>query len=163
MISIKWVPKLALKTMFIGVWLLYDVVLVSAVQQSESAACKHRSLLFWISFPFRSPQSIEKSSLFYQGKFSLVIYFIQSICVNPNLSIHSTPPPPTQCPYVCSLCLYFCFVNKMVYNNFFRFNIYALTYTIWFFSFWLNSFCMTVYRSIHISTNDPISFLFMVE
>ena len=35
--------------------LLYNVVLVSTVQQNESAICIHLSLLFWISFPFRSP------------------------------------------------------------------------------------------------------------
>ena len=44
---------------FTEVWLLYNVVLVSAVQQSESAIRIHISPLFWISFPFRSPQSTE--------------------------------------------------------------------------------------------------------
>ena len=44
---------------FIGVYLLYNVVLVSTVQQSESAIRIHVSNLFWISFPFRSPQSTE--------------------------------------------------------------------------------------------------------
>ena len=39
--------------------MLYNVVLVSAVQQSESAICIHISPLFRISFSFRSPQSIE--------------------------------------------------------------------------------------------------------
>ena len=39
--------------------MLYNVVLVSAVQQSESAIYTHISPLFWISFPFRSPQIIE--------------------------------------------------------------------------------------------------------
>ena len=34
---------------FIGVELLYYVVLVSAVQQSETDI--HTSLLFWVSFP----------------------------------------------------------------------------------------------------------------
>ena len=47
------------KLIFIGVELLYSVVLVSAVQQSESAICIHISPLFYISFPFRSPQSTE--------------------------------------------------------------------------------------------------------
>ena len=64
----------------------------------------------------------------------------QCIYVNPNLPIHPTlvsvvyicqfqspnsshPRFPPQYPYVCSLylCLYFCFVNKIVYTNFFRF------------------------------------------
>ena len=42
---------------FLGVELLYYVTLVCAVQQSESALHTHMSLHFWISFPFRSPQS----------------------------------------------------------------------------------------------------------
>ena len=37
---------------FIGVWLFYNVVFVSAVQQNESVI----SPLFWISFPFSLPQ-----------------------------------------------------------------------------------------------------------
>ena len=44
---------LFLKLILIGVQLLYNVVLVSAVQQSESTIHIHISLLFWISFPFR--------------------------------------------------------------------------------------------------------------
>ena len=50
---------------FIGIQLLYNVVLVSTVQQSESAICIHMPHLFWISFPFRSPESTEESSLHY--------------------------------------------------------------------------------------------------
>ena len=44
-------------SVFIGVELLYHVVLISAVQQSESARFTHISPLFWISFPVRSLQS----------------------------------------------------------------------------------------------------------
>ena len=44
---------------FIGVQLLYNVVLVSTVQQSETAIHIHISPLFWISFLFRSPQGTE--------------------------------------------------------------------------------------------------------
>ena len=39
--------------------MLCNVVLVSAVQQSESATCIHIYPFSWISFPFWSPQSIE--------------------------------------------------------------------------------------------------------
>ena len=46
--------------------MLYNVVLVSALQQSESAIYTHISLLFWISFPFRSPQIAEWASLLAQ-------------------------------------------------------------------------------------------------
>ena len=51
---------------FIGVQLLYDVVLVSAVQQSESMVCLYRPALFWICFPLRSLNWLflkERSSL----------------------------------------------------------------------------------------------------
>ena len=47
----------------IGVELLSRVVLASAHQQGESAGQAHISPLFWISFPLRSPQSTEQSSL----------------------------------------------------------------------------------------------------
>ena len=50
---------------FIGVYLVYNAVLVSAVQQSESAIRIHISPLFWISFPSRSPQCIKQSFLCY--------------------------------------------------------------------------------------------------
>ena len=53
-------------SIFIGVQLLYNVVLVSSVQKSNSAKHKYISPLFWTSFPFRLlPQSIEQSSLCY--------------------------------------------------------------------------------------------------
>ena len=42
---------------FIEVQLLYNIVSVSAVEQSKSAIPVHISPLFWISFPFKSPQS----------------------------------------------------------------------------------------------------------
>ena len=37
--------------------------LASSVEQGEAATCFHKSPLFWTSFPFRSPQSMEQSSL----------------------------------------------------------------------------------------------------
>ena len=50
---------LLIKTYFIGGQFLHNVVLVSVAQQSESAICIHISPLLGISFPLRSPQSIE--------------------------------------------------------------------------------------------------------
>ena len=44
---------------FIGVQLLYNVVLVSTVQQNESGIHRYISPLCCISFPFRSPQCIK--------------------------------------------------------------------------------------------------------
>ena len=116
------IPSLFL-LIFIGVQLLHNVVLVSSVQQSESAICIHISLPFWISFPFRSPKSTEQSSLSYtvgshQLSISYTILYQQCIYDNPNFPIHPTPSStfPSWCPYVCSLhlCLYFCFANKII-------------------------------------------------
>ena len=64
-----------LKNFFIGVKLLHSVVLVSAMQHSESATCLHRSP-FWISVHFRSPKSTEFPVQ--SSRFSLAIYFIHS-------------------------------------------------------------------------------------
>ena len=50
---------------FIGVYLTYNVVSVSGVQQSESVIHMHTSTLFKILFPYTSLQSTEKSSLCY--------------------------------------------------------------------------------------------------
>ena len=54
---------------FIGVSLLYSVVLVFSVQQGGSTKyiCTHIDIfpIFWVSFPFRSPLKIELSSLCY--------------------------------------------------------------------------------------------------
>ena len=44
---------------FIGIQLTSDALLVSGIQQSESAIHLHRSTLFKILFPYRSLQSIE--------------------------------------------------------------------------------------------------------
>ena len=45
---------------FMGVYLLHDVVLVSAIQHSGSAAHRLISSPFWTSFALRSPQGIKK-------------------------------------------------------------------------------------------------------
>ena len=47
------------KINFTGIYWLYNVVLFSVVQPSGSAICIHIFPLFWIFFPFRSPQSNE--------------------------------------------------------------------------------------------------------
>ena len=59
-----------LKLIFVGVDLLYSVVLVSAMPQSESAIHIHISPL-WSSFPFRVPCAIQW--------LTSVIYFVHSI------------------------------------------------------------------------------------
>ena len=70
--------------------------------------------------------------------------------MNPNLPIHPIPPFLLGYPYICSLhlCLYFCFVNKIVYTNFFRFHIYALLYHI---CFSLSNF--TLYNNLKVHSH----------
>ena len=77
----------------------------------------------WISFLFRSPQSIELSSLCRYSGFSLVIYFTcRSVCISMSILVSQVIPLPSPpwYQYVCSLrlCLYFCFANKFIYTIF---------------------------------------------
>ena len=92
---------------------------------------------------------------FLYSMFLLVIYFIHiSVYMSIPVSQFITPPPhppaafPPWCSYVCSLhlCLYFCFVNKIVYTNFSRFHIYALIYDICFKReyFWSELFSLAI-------------------
>ena len=46
-------------------WLIYNVVLLSSVQQSDSVIHMHISILSQIIFPYRLLQNTEKSSLCY--------------------------------------------------------------------------------------------------
>ena len=83
------------KLIFIGIQLLYNVVLVPTVQQNES--CVHISPLFWISFPFRSLQCIKQSSLcdrVCSRLLSINMQYQYCIWVNPNIRIPPTPPFP---------------------------------------------------------------------
>ena len=80
------------KLISVGAQLLYNVVVFSAVQQSESAVYIHIFLLFQISFPFKSPQRMVKSSLC-QVLIGCLFYAQcqQCIYVSPNLPVHPTP------------------------------------------------------------------------
>ena len=84
-----------------------------------------------------------------------IVYICQS--QSPSSSHPPNPLPfPPWYPYIFSLCLclYFCFANKIIYTIFLDpIYICALIYDICF-CFWLTSFCMTVSRSIHVSTNS---------
>ena len=76
---------------------LLCTVLVCTVQQSESAVRIHTSLLFWISFPSRSPQSTAWSSLSYaifSGQLSMLCKVsIVSICQFQSLNSPHPPQP----------------------------------------------------------------------
>ena len=65
--SFLWVGHFVFKSFFflIGIQLIYNVVLVSGVQQNDSIIHIHISILFQIIFPFRLLQSIKQSSLCY--------------------------------------------------------------------------------------------------
>ena len=100
------------------------------------------------------------------NRFSLAIYFIHSIkSVYMWILISQfIPPPSSWYSNICSLYLrlYFCFVDKILYTNFFQIlhtciNIRYLFFPLTFFTLYNNL------RSIQVSTNDPVSFLFMAE
>ena len=83
--------------------MLYNVMLVSAIQQSESIIHKHVSPLFLISFQFRSPQSIEFPVVY--SRFSLVVYFIHEresvshTVTSDSLQPHGLLPARLLCPW----------------------------------------------------------------
>ena len=126
------------KLIFIRVQLFYNVVLVSTVQQSESAIHIHISSPFWISLPFRSPQSTEQSSLRYTvGSHQLSILYIVLIVYMCQSQSPNSSQPPRLSPLV-SLHLFFTSVSLFLLckqdhlYHFSRFHIYALIYGICF-------------------------------
>ena len=103
------------------------------------------------------------------GCFPLAIYFtFGSVYMSMPLS-HFVPgyPSASPCPQVYSLrlCLYSCPAPRFIRTFFFFFQIPYICVSMWylFFSFCLTSLCMTDSRSIHLTTNNSISFLFMAE
>ena len=96
-----------------------------------------------------------------------ILYAVSIIHIHQSQSPNSSHRSPSllSYPYIYSfvLCgsvsdlqmrsLYTFFLDSHI-----RFNIQYL-----FFSFWLSPLCMTESRSIHLSTNDPVLFLFMAK
>ena len=81
------------------------------------------------------------------------------IYFNPNLPIHPSPAFSLgNHTFFLHLCLSFCFalINKIVYTIFFRLHIYSLIHNICLSLSDLTLLCLTVSRSIHGSTDDPI-------
>ena len=121
-------PFIYLFLIFYWSWLLYNAVLVSAVEHSDSAKHVHTPPLFWISFLFRSPQSIEQGSLCrtvdscWLSLIYIIVYICQTLSPNPSrplpfpLGVHrlvlyvcvstlipqiSSVIPFFQIPYIC--------------------------------------------------------------
>ena len=79
------------------------VVLVSTVQQSESGKYIHMSPLFWISFPFRSSQSTEKSSLSYTvSSYCYLFHIYVYVCESQSPNSFHPPPSPLESTHVFS-------------------------------------------------------------
>ena len=105
-------------------------------------------------------------------RFLLVINFIHiSVHMSIPIAQFSTPPSPPHhgFPPLVSIRLFSTSEYQLLpwksvhLYHFSRFHIYALIYDICFSSFWLTSLCMTVFSSIHDSTNDSISIHLMAE
>ena len=107
---------------------------------------------FWISFPFRSPQSIEQSSLCYTiccHQLSL-LYIVSIVYIPQSQSPHQFIPPHHFLPwdaYVCPprLSLYSCFANKIIRTIFLDSTDYIGWYMI--FAFLLLTY-FTLYKSL---------------
>ena len=101
---VKTLKQISIKNI-IGVQVIYNIVLVSSVQQSESAICIYKATLFQILFPSRLLQNMEQSSLCYTvGPCQLsVLQMVVHICQpqTPNLFSPAPPPPAT----LISICL----------------------------------------------------------
>lgn len=140
---------------------------ISTVYQSESAVHILIPSLF-LGFPsqFRLPQSIEKiSCVTYNIRLSLVIYFTQgisSVYVSiPVSQFISSPFPLDSHTSVLFICVSVLQVKLSVQFSF-RFHIDALVHDVCFL-FATYSLCLTPQRCIHISTDDPVWFLFMAK
>ena len=78
------------------------------------------------------------------------------IHVNATFPVGSTLSYCT--PHAHKSILYIC-ISIPCPENRFIFQILLMCVNIWYLFFWLTSLCMTRSRFIHITTNDPISFL----
>ena len=108
------------KSVLIGVWLLYNDVLVStAFKMNRPCIYIYTHPPFGASFPFRSLQHLVPTVPCAIERISLVIYSMHSGGYMSIPVSQCIPPPfPPWSPYICSLCLclYFCFANKVIYT-----------------------------------------------
>ena len=96
---------------------------------------------------------------------TLLLYFIHSInSVYTSILISQfvSPSFPLWYPCVLYLCASFCFAYEIIYIIFLD-STYMHQYMIFGFFFVTPSLSMTLSRSTHVSSNDPMPFLFMAE
>ena len=115
--QVKWFSFLLI---FDGIYLLYNVVLVSVVHQRESYIYTHLSPLFWTSFSFRSPQSTEQSSLYYMvGSQQLsVLYIVVYICQSQSSNLSQAHLPFGIRTFVLYICVLISALHKTIYTIF---------------------------------------------
>ena len=153
--------------------MLYNVVLVSTVQQSESAICIHiPPYPLPLDPPSRPPYPIPLGRTKHQAdlpvlcsSFPLAIYFtVGSVYMSVLLS-HFIPASPS--PRALKSILYVCvFIHALPLGSsvpLFKIPYICVSIRYLFFSFWLTSLCMTDSMSIHLTTNNSISCLFMAQ
>ena len=99
------------KLIFVGIELLYNVVLVPTVQHNESA--RHVSPPCWTSFPFRSPQCSKQSSLCYVAcSHYLSVLYVVSIVYIMSIPISQFLPPHHPFPLVSMQTILFAKQNR---------------------------------------------------
>ena len=137
-------------------------------RKNESAIHIQISPPFHTSLPFRLPPCIRQSSLCFtvcsQQLSVLYIVSITYMCQSqsPNSSL-PTPFPLGIHTFVLYVCVSISALQIRSSIPFFWIPHIWVTIRYLLFSFWLTSLCITLSRSIHVSTNDPISFFFMAE
>ena len=72
---------------------MYNVVLVSHVQQSDSVVATYVFISFQILFPYSLLQNIEYSFLCYTVGPCRLFYIYWFIYINPKLLVYSSPSP----------------------------------------------------------------------
>ena len=121
-----------------------------------------------LSQPYRWTQNTELTSLCSAAaSHQLLFYIWQCIYVHATLSLRPSLPfplPMSSSPFSMSSSLFLSY-PQVPHNLFFFSQIPYVCVSIWylFFSFCLTSLRMTVSRSIHHTTYNSISFLFMAE
>ena len=132
--------------------------------------CIYMYLPYFLSLPpnltSRSSQSTELSALFYTAaSHQLSILHMQCIEVSDILSVCPTLSFPHIHKSTLSVCI--CIHVLQIGSLVPFFQIPYICINIWYFisfsSFQLTSLCVTDFKFIYITTNNPVPFLFMTE